>query len=76
MLTDEPLKANFRFGLLLELLDKAAEETALAYAADVLPGARFVTAAIDSIRIRNATLSATGTRGVLRCTDCPPSDLS
>ncbi len=55
MLTDEPLRANFRFGLLLELLDKIAEETALAYVADALPGARFVTAAIDSIRIRNAT---------------------
>jgi len=54
MLTDEPLRANFRFGLLLEILDKIAEETALAYVADTIPGARFVTAAIDSIRIRNA----------------------
>ena len=54
MLTDEPLRANFRFGLLLEVLDKIAEETALAFVADALPDARFVTAAIDSIRIRNA----------------------
>jgi acyl-coenzyme A thioesterase 9 len=53
-LTDEPLRANFRFGLLLEVLDKIAEETALAFVADTLPNARFVTAAIDSIRIRNA----------------------
>ena len=53
-LTDEPLRANFRFGLLLEVLDKIAEETALAFVTDALPHARFVTAAIDSIRIRNA----------------------
>ena len=53
-LTDEPLQANFRFGLLLEVLDKIAEETALAFVTDALPQARFVTAAIDSIRIRNA----------------------
>ncbi len=53
-LTDEPLRANFRFGLLLEVLDKIAEETALTFVADVLPHARFVTAAIDSIRVRNA----------------------
>ena len=54
MLTDEPLKANFRFGLLLETLDTIAEQTALAYVAQSHPEARFVTAAIDSIRIRNA----------------------
>ncbi len=53
-LTDEPLRANFRFGLLLEVLDKIAEETALAFVNDALPRARFVTAAIDSIRIRSA----------------------
>ncbi len=54
LLTDEPLKANFRFGLLLETLDAIAEECALAFVADTLSHARFVTAAIDSIRIRNA----------------------
>jgi acyl-CoA hydrolase len=54
LLTDEPLKANFRFGLLLETLDRIAEECALAFVAEALPHARFVTAAIDSIRIRNA----------------------
>jgi acyl-coenzyme A thioesterase 9 len=54
LLTDEPLKANFRFGLLLETLDTIAEQTALAYVAQSHPEARFVTAAIDSIRIRNA----------------------
>lgn len=54
MLTDQPIRANFRFGMLLELLDKVAEETALAYVANRLPEARFVTAAIDGIRVRNA----------------------
>jgi len=54
LLTDEPLRANFRFGLLLETLDAIAEECALAFVAESLPDARFVTAAIDSIRIRNA----------------------
>jgi acyl-coenzyme A thioesterase 9 len=32
MVIDEPLQGNLRFGLLLEVLDKLAEETALGYA--------------------------------------------
>jgi len=33
MIVDEPLKGNLRFGLLLEVLDKMAEDTALSYIA-------------------------------------------
>ena len=54
LLIDEPLKANFRFGLLLEVLDKLAEDTALAYVRRSHPDGSVVTAAIDSIRIRCA----------------------
>jgi acyl-CoA hydrolase len=52
MVIDRPIAGNLRFGLTLELLDKLAEETALAYARRVDPEARVVTAAIDSIRVR------------------------
>lgn len=51
---DEPLLGNFRFGLLLEILDKVAEETALKYVNAFYPEARVVTAAIDNIIIRHA----------------------
>lgn len=54
MVVDEPLRGNFRFGLLLEVLDKLAEETALDYVRRIHPEARVVTAAIDNIMIRNA----------------------
>ena len=54
LLVDEPVKANFRFGLLLEILDKLAEETALACIRRFHPDGRVVTAAIDSIRLRHA----------------------
>jgi len=54
LLHDEPLKANVRFGLLLEVLDKLAEDTALAYVRRSIPEARVVTAAIDHIRVRCA----------------------
>lgn len=50
---DEDLPGNLRFGLTLEVLDKLAEETALAYVRRLEPEARVVTAAIDSIRVRN-----------------------
>ncbi len=50
---DETLPANLRFGLTLEVLDKLAEETALEYVRRFEPEARVVTAAIDSIRVRN-----------------------
>lgn len=53
MVVDEPLPGNLRFGLTLEVLDKLAEETALAYVQRSEPEARVVTAAIDSIRVRH-----------------------
>lgn len=54
MVLDEPIPANIRFGLLLEILDKVAEETALNYVNRFHPQARVVTAAIDNILVRNA----------------------
>ena len=54
MVMDEPIKGNIRFGLLLEVLDKVAEETALNYVNVFYPEARVVTAAIDNIFIRHA----------------------
>jgi acyl-CoA hydrolase len=54
MVLDEPLQGNLRFGLLLEILDKIAEETALKYVHRYHPDARVVTAAIDNILIRHA----------------------
>jgi acyl-CoA hydrolase len=54
MVLDEPLQGNLRFGLLLEVLDKVAEETALRYVNCYYPDARVVTAAIDDILIRHA----------------------
>lgn len=54
MIVDEPIQGNMRFGLLLEILDKVAEETALRYVTQFHPGARVVTAAIDNIVIRHA----------------------
>ncbi|MEI8355644.1 MAG: acyl-CoA thioesterase [Deltaproteobacteria bacterium] len=53
MVLDEPIPANIRFGLLLEILDKVAEKTALKYVNRFYPEARVVTAAIDNILIRN-----------------------
>ena len=55
MILDEPIQANMRFGLLLEVLDKVAEETALSYVNQFFPEARVVTAAIDNIAIRHVT---------------------
>ncbi|MEP6769963.1 MAG: hotdog domain-containing protein [Acidobacteriota bacterium] len=52
MMVDEPLAGNIRFDLLLEVLDKLAEDTALAYARRSDPEARVVTAAIDNILLR------------------------
>jgi acyl-CoA hydrolase len=54
MVLDEPLRGNLRFGLLLEVLDKLAEDTALDYVRATHPAARVVTAAIDSIVVRSA----------------------
>lgn len=50
---DEPFEGNLRFGLLLEVLDKLAEETALAYTRRTYPEARVVTAAVDHILVRH-----------------------
>ncbi|MGO8720327.1 MAG: hotdog domain-containing protein [Acidobacteriaceae bacterium] len=52
-LTDEPVRSNLRVGLLLEVLDKLAEDTALRYVRHWYPTARVVTAAMDSMRVRN-----------------------
>ncbi len=52
MVVNEPVPANMRFGLLLEVLDKLAEESALAYARRTAPHARVVTAAIDDLVLR------------------------
>ncbi|MGB9082623.1 MAG: acyl-CoA thioesterase, partial [Desulfuromonadaceae bacterium] len=54
MVMDNPIQGNMRFGLLLEVLDKVAEETALNYVNIYNPEARVVTAAIDNIFIRHA----------------------
>jgi len=53
MVTDEDVPSNVRFGLLLERLDKIAEETALRYARRFYPEAWVVTAAMDSLLVRN-----------------------
>ena len=53
MLTDEAVRSNLRAGLLLEVLDKLAEDTALEYVRHWHPEARVVTAAMDSMRVRN-----------------------
>jgi acyl-coenzyme A thioesterase 9 len=50
---DETLPGNMRLGLLLEVLDKVAEETALNYVRRFYPEAWVVTAAIDKILIRH-----------------------
>jgi len=54
MVLNEALQGNLRFGLLLEKLDKMAEETALKYVNCYHPDARVVTAAIDDIFVRHA----------------------
>jgi acyl-coenzyme A thioesterase 9 len=52
MVVDQPMRGNLRFGLTLELLDKMAEDAALAYVRQCDESARVVTAAIDNIRVR------------------------
>jgi acyl-coenzyme A thioesterase 9 len=52
LLTDEPVRSNLRFGLLLEVLDKLAEDAALRYVRRSYPAARVVTAAMDSMTVR------------------------
>jgi len=53
LVTDEDVRANIRFGLLLEVLDKLAEDTAVRYVQRSYPKGRVVTAAMDSMRVRN-----------------------
>lgn len=50
---NEPVRGNLRFGLLLEVLDKVAEDTALKYVNQFHSLSRVVTAAIDDIFIRH-----------------------
>jgi acyl-coenzyme A thioesterase 9 len=54
MVTDEPVRANIRVGLLLEFLDKLAERTALRYLRLAVPEARVVTAAMDDLSVLGA----------------------
>jgi len=53
LVSEQEIAGNIRFGKLLETLDKVAENTALAYVHRFYPTARVVTAAIDSIIVRN-----------------------
>jgi acyl-coenzyme A thioesterase 9 len=49
MVAREPIRANLRWGHLLEVLDSLAEDVALRYVRLSAPNARVVTAAIDEI---------------------------
>ncbi len=51
MVVDEPVMANVRVGLLLEVVDLLAEEAALRYARLTYPECRVVTAAMDKLKI-------------------------
>jgi acyl-CoA hydrolase len=53
MVIDDPVQANIRVGLLLEILDKLAEDTALRYARKTYPNVRVVTAAMDDLEVWN-----------------------
>jgi acyl-CoA hydrolase len=57
MVTDEAVKANLRVGLLLEVLDKLAEETALRFVRALHPEARVVTAAKNLLLARDLVVS-------------------
>ena len=54
MVTDESVMANIRVGLLLEILDKLAEQTALRYVRRAYPAAHVVTAALDDLKVHSA----------------------
>jgi acyl-CoA hydrolase len=49
MVVNESIPANLRWGRLLEVLDKLAEDVALSYVRRATPDARVVTAAIDDV---------------------------
>jgi acyl-coenzyme A thioesterase 9 len=53
MVLKEAIAGNLRFGLLLEVLDRLAADTALDYAHRSVPDARVVTAAVDEIVVRH-----------------------
>jgi acyl-coenzyme A thioesterase 9 len=53
LVLNEPLPGNLRFGVLLEVLDRLAAETALDYARQAHPDAKVVTAAVDQILVRH-----------------------
>ena len=52
MVVKEPLPGNVRYGLLLEVVDKLAEEVALRHARRTDPHAYVVTAAIEKVALR------------------------
>ncbi len=54
VIEEDELLGNLRFGVLLEILDKVAENAALKYVNQFHPAARVVTAALDNIVIRHA----------------------
>ncbi len=54
MVIDGEMKANVRFGLLLEIMDTLASDTARMYVNQFYEDAVVVTAAIDNIIVRNA----------------------
>ena len=54
MVLREPIPGNFRFGVLLEVLDRLAGETALQYIWRGVPDAGAVTAALDEVVVRRA----------------------
>ena len=54
MVTDEFVQSNLRVGVMLEVLDKLAEETALRYVRRFEPSARVVTAAMDDLEVCGA----------------------
>ena len=53
LVLNEPLPGNLRFGVLLEVLDRLAADTALDYARQAHPDAKVVTAAVDQILVRH-----------------------
>lgn len=52
LIIDQPQRGNLRFGKLLEVLDKLAEDVALGYVRRHYPEGRVVTAAVDQIQVR------------------------
>jgi acyl-coenzyme A thioesterase 9 len=63
---NDDIPANLRFGLLLEVLDRLAADTALAYARRERPEARVVTAALDEVVFRRVADGARDLRCVAR----------